>query len=85
MNTPCKDRQNSSCPKVAEVAANAEGSDNNRAAGIMMFRRHQRSARSPTRGAVMAMAAVETVMIRLTRLVETWNRPFNNGRRGCGA
>ena len=85
VNTPCRNRQKSSCPKLVAVAASSVGAASRNAAGTITRLRPKRSATTPARGAAIATARVEAVTTRLIAAAETRNSRASMGSSGCGA
>ena len=85
VNTPCRNRQKSSCPKLVAVAASSVGTASRNAAGTITRLRPKRSATTPAKGAAIATASVEAVTTRLIAAGETRNSRASIGSSGCGA
>ena len=85
VKTPCRNRQNRSCPKFTAVAASSVGTASRNAAGTITRLRPKRSATTPASGAAIATASVEAVTTRLMAAAETRNSRASMGSRGCGA
>src|ERR1019366_4997711 len=85
VNTPCRNRQKSSCPKLVDVAASSVGTASRNAAGTMTRLRPKRSATTPAKGAAIATASVEADTTRLIAAAETRNSRASMGNSGCGA
>ncbi len=85
VKTPCRKRQNSSCPKLVAVAARSVGTASRKAAGTITRLRPKRSATMPAKGAASATASVDAVTTRLIMAGETRNSRASSGNSGCGA
>lgn len=85
VKTPCRKRQNSSCPKLVAVAVSSVGTARRNAAGTITRLRPKRSATEPANGAENATASVDIVTTKLIAAAETRNSFASIGSRGCGA